>query len=90
MLFADIANYTALAGELGPERTHGLLNRYFETVDRIIDSFPVVKKSINHIIAQYWLLVWLSNHRVCLSGFVLLCLLHILRKAVIYSLRRII
>ena len=39
VLFADIANYTALTDELGPERTHALLNRYFETVDRIIETY---------------------------------------------------
>ena len=29
-------NFTGLSNELGAEATHGLLNRYFETVDGIV------------------------------------------------------
>jgi class 3 adenylate cyclase/tetratricopeptide (TPR) repeat protein len=39
VLFADIAGYTRLAGELGPEQTHTVLNRYFEVVDGIVESY---------------------------------------------------
>lgn len=39
VLFADMAGYTRLAGELGPEQTHALLNRYFEVVDGIVESY---------------------------------------------------
>jgi class 3 adenylate cyclase/tetratricopeptide (TPR) repeat protein len=39
VLFADIAGYTRLANELGAEETHAVLNRYFETVDSIIESY---------------------------------------------------
>ena len=39
VLFADLAGYTRLAGELGAEATLSLLNRYFETVDGIVESY---------------------------------------------------
>jgi len=39
VLFADLAGYTKLSGELGAEDTHALLNRYFETVDGIVGSY---------------------------------------------------
>jgi class 3 adenylate cyclase/tetratricopeptide (TPR) repeat protein len=39
VLFADIAGYTKLSSELGAESTHALLNRYFEAVDGIVDSY---------------------------------------------------
>jgi len=39
ILFADITNYTSLATELGAEKTHALLNRYFETVDSVIENY---------------------------------------------------
>ncbi len=39
VLFADIAGYTKLSSELGAEETHALLNRYFEAVDGIVDSY---------------------------------------------------
>ncbi len=34
----EIAGYTKLSSELGAEETHGLLNRYVEAVDGIVDS----------------------------------------------------
>ncbi len=39
VLFADLAGYTKLSGELGPEDTHALLNRYFDAVDGIVGSY---------------------------------------------------
>ncbi len=39
VMFADIAGFTKLSGELGSEATHTLLNRYFETVDAIIGRY---------------------------------------------------
>ncbi len=39
VLFADIAGYTKLSRQLGAEATHALLNRYFEVVDGIIESY---------------------------------------------------
>ena len=39
VLFADLASYTKLSGELGAEATHALLNRYFETVDAIVEDY---------------------------------------------------
>ena len=39
VLFADIVGYTKLSNELGAEKTHTLLNRYFETVDSIVESY---------------------------------------------------
>jgi class 3 adenylate cyclase len=38
-LFADIVGYPPLSLELGAERTHGLLNRYFEEVDGIVEAY---------------------------------------------------
>jgi class 3 adenylate cyclase/tetratricopeptide (TPR) repeat protein len=39
VLFADIAGYTKISSELGAEKTHALLNRYFGTVDGIVESY---------------------------------------------------
>ena len=39
VLFADIAGYTKLSRKLGAEETHALLNRYFDTVDSIVESY---------------------------------------------------
>jgi len=39
VLFADIAGYTKLSSKLGAENTHALLNRYFEAVDGIVESY---------------------------------------------------
>ena len=39
VLFADIAGYTKLSSELGAEKTHALLNRYFEAVDGIVERY---------------------------------------------------
>jgi class 3 adenylate cyclase/tetratricopeptide (TPR) repeat protein len=39
VLFADLSNFTVLSSELGAEWTHSLLNRYFEIVDRIVESY---------------------------------------------------
>ncbi|SLN71292.1 adenylate/guanylate cyclase domain-containing protein [Oceanibacterium hippocampi] len=39
VLFADIAGYTRLSSELGAEKTHALLNRYFEVVDGIVADY---------------------------------------------------
>ncbi len=39
VLFADIAGYTTLSSQLGAETTHAMLNRYFEVVDVIIESY---------------------------------------------------
>lgn len=39
VLFADLSDFTALSNELGAEETHALLNRYFETVDGIVESY---------------------------------------------------
>ncbi len=39
VLFSDIAGYTELSRKLGAEETHALLNRYFETVDGIVEGF---------------------------------------------------
>ncbi len=39
VLFADLAGFTQLSGELGAEATHALLNRYFETVDAIVEGY---------------------------------------------------
>ena len=47
VLFADIAGFTRLTSTLGAEEIHGLLNRYFETVDAVIESYGgVVDKHI--------------------------------------------
>jgi class 3 adenylate cyclase/tetratricopeptide (TPR) repeat protein len=39
VLFADIADFTAMSERLGAEATHGILNRYFEATDRIVEEF---------------------------------------------------
>ncbi len=39
VLFADLSNFTELSNELGAEATHALLNRYFETVDGIVEGY---------------------------------------------------
>ena len=39
MLFADLAGFTKISDELGAEATHALLNRYFETVDAIVEGY---------------------------------------------------
>jgi class 3 adenylate cyclase/tetratricopeptide (TPR) repeat protein len=39
VLFADIAGYTKLSSELGAEKTHSLLNRYFEAVDSVVEGY---------------------------------------------------
>jgi len=39
VLFADLSNFTVLSSELGAEGTHLLLNRYFEIVDGIVESY---------------------------------------------------
>ena len=39
VLFADLAGFTKLSGELGAEETHAFLNRYFEVVDGIVERY---------------------------------------------------
>jgi class 3 adenylate cyclase/tetratricopeptide (TPR) repeat protein len=39
VLFADIADFTPLSERLGAEATHGVLNRFFEAADRIVEEF---------------------------------------------------
>lgn len=39
VLFADLAGYTRLVAEHGAEKIHGLLNRYFETVDGLVGEY---------------------------------------------------
>jgi len=39
VMFVDISGYTALSGRLDAEDTHGLLTRFFETVDAIVLRF---------------------------------------------------
>ncbi len=39
VLFADLSGFTRLSSELGAEETHTLLNRYFETVDGIVERY---------------------------------------------------
>jgi class 3 adenylate cyclase/tetratricopeptide (TPR) repeat protein len=39
VLFADLAGSTALSNELDPEEMHFLLDRYFECVDGVIESY---------------------------------------------------
>jgi len=39
VLFADLAGFTQFSDELGAEATHALLNRYFETVDAIVEGY---------------------------------------------------
>jgi class 3 adenylate cyclase len=38
ILFADISGYTALSAARDPEETRDLLNRFFETVDLIVQN----------------------------------------------------
>src|SRR6476646_5652318 len=38
-MFADIAGFTRLTSALGAEEIHALLNRYFESVDAIVESY---------------------------------------------------
>src|SRR5215470_8635012 len=39
VLFADLAGFTRLSTQIAAEQTHALLNRYFELVDRIIETY---------------------------------------------------
>ena len=39
VLFADLAGFTGISEDLGAEATHALLNRYFETVDGLIEGY---------------------------------------------------
>jgi class 3 adenylate cyclase/tetratricopeptide (TPR) repeat protein len=39
VLFADLSGFTKFSRDLGAEETHALLNRYFEVVDGIVDSY---------------------------------------------------
>lgn len=39
VLFGDLTGFTGLSGTLDPEETHALLNRYFETVDGVVQSY---------------------------------------------------
>ncbi|MGI9391783.1 MAG: adenylate/guanylate cyclase domain-containing protein [Boseongicola sp.] len=39
VLFADLSNFTKISNELGSEATHALLNRYFETVDGVVEGY---------------------------------------------------
>jgi class 3 adenylate cyclase/tetratricopeptide (TPR) repeat protein len=39
VLFADIADFTAMSERMGAEATHDVLNRYFEAADRIVEEF---------------------------------------------------
>jgi class 3 adenylate cyclase/tetratricopeptide (TPR) repeat protein len=39
VVFADLSGFTQLSNELGAERTHALLNRYFAVVDGIIADY---------------------------------------------------
>lgn len=39
VIFADLSNFTRLAGELWAEDMHKLLNRYFEVTDEVIAQF---------------------------------------------------
>ncbi len=39
VLFADLSGFTKLSDELGAEATHALLNRYFETVDAVVEGY---------------------------------------------------
>ena len=39
VLFSDLSDFTGLSSTLGAEATHILLNRYFETVDRIVEDY---------------------------------------------------
>ena len=47
VLFADLAGFTRLTSALGAEEIHALLNRYFEAVDAVVESYGgVVDKHI--------------------------------------------
>lgn len=39
VLFSDISGFTQLSNELDGEEVHGLLNRYFQAVDAIIEGY---------------------------------------------------
>jgi class 3 adenylate cyclase len=39
VMFADLTGFTQLSSDLGAEQTHALLNRYFDTVDKIVESY---------------------------------------------------
>ncbi len=39
VLFADLSGFTRLSNELDAEEIHALLNRYFETVDGIVEGY---------------------------------------------------
>lgn len=39
ILFVDLSGFTAFSSVRGPEETHRLLSRFFETVDGIVDSY---------------------------------------------------
>ncbi len=39
VLFADLAGFTRMSRSLDPEEVHRLLERYFETVDTIVESY---------------------------------------------------
>jgi class 3 adenylate cyclase/tetratricopeptide (TPR) repeat protein len=39
VLFADLSGFTRLSNDLDAEETHALLNRYFETVDGIVEGY---------------------------------------------------
>ena len=38
-MFTDISGFTKLSGQLDPEETHVLLNRFFETADAIVEEY---------------------------------------------------
>ena len=38
-MFTDLSGFTKLSGQLDPEETHLLLNRFFETVDAIVKEY---------------------------------------------------
>lgn len=39
VLFADLSGFTRLSSELGAETTHDVLNRYFNSVDAVVESY---------------------------------------------------
>lgn len=39
ILFADLSRFSQISSQLGAEDTHILLNRYFETVDEIVENY---------------------------------------------------
>ncbi|NSY41005.1 adenylate/guanylate cyclase domain-containing protein [Leisingera sp. ANG59] len=39
VLFADLAGFTALAGRIGAEAAHGVLNRFFQVVDGLVNEY---------------------------------------------------